>query len=209
MRSISGARRASTARSMSFASASSAAPPGFSEPASSTTSVRTGTSRSSCRTSLMACHQVVVADLVAARLVEPVAAAAGLASGVLGGYHLQQPLEALEMRRAVLREVEDQLAFARAVGVGGDQDRRFGRERIVRRAVRHEADRRPGPQQLVDAAGGFGLRRVDQHALFLRQRLAGEAAGDLEPVRRVEIKIYRRHGSEQGNPPPYPYFFPA
>src|SRR5918992_3549010 len=179
MRSISGARRASTARS--------------------TTCVRTGTSASSGCTSLMACCEVVMADLVAARLVEAVAAAARLALGLVGRYHLQEPLEALEMRRAVRAKGEQKLAIARRLGAGGDQDRCFGGERIVQRAVRHEADRRPGPEQLVDAARGLGLGRVDEHALFLRQGLAREPAGDLQPIVRIEVEIDRRHR----------YFFPA
>jgi len=47
--------------------------------------------------------------------------------------------------------------------------------------VRDEGDRLRGPQQAIEALGRFGLRRVDQNALFLLQRLSREAAGDLKP----------------------------
>src|SRR2546430_4885757 len=63
----------------------------------------------------------------------------------------------------------------------------------MQRAVRHEADRRPGPQQLVDAARHLGLGRVDQHALFLRYGLAGEPAGDLQSVPGVEVEVDGSH----------------
>src|SRR5688500_1820916 len=150
-RSISGASRASTARSMSLASASRAAPPGGGGAGSATTCVSTGTSTSSCA-SLIVCREVVVADLVAARLVEAVAGAAGLALGIVAGHYLEQALEALEVRRAFGTQVEDQLAVRGRLRVGRDQDRRIGGERIVQRAVRHERGSGPGPHQLVDAA---------------------------------------------------------
>src|SRR5688500_3943689 len=158
-RSISGPRRASTARSSSRASASSAAAVtagGCEADASSTISVSTGTSESSL-TALGFLCQVVVGDLIAALEVEAIAAAPGLARGVFGSDHLEQALEALEVRRAFGAQVEQQLAAGWGLGVRGDEDRRVRRERVVRRAVRHEAYGGPGPQQPVDAARGLGL----------------------------------------------------
>src|SRR6185503_12185759 len=63
--------------------------------------------------SLALLREVVVADLVAAGLVEAVALAARLALGRVGRHDFQQPFEALEVRRALAPEVEQQLAARR------------------------------------------------------------------------------------------------
>src|SRR5205814_9859110 len=47
--------------------------------------------------------------------------------------------------------------------------------------------------QAVKTRGELGLGRVDQHALALRQRLGGEPAYGLQPVRGVEMKFHRSH----------------
>src|ERR1700741_1745954 len=218
-RSTSGPSRSRTARSSARASASSAAsstPPRGAR-SSLTIWVSTGTSPlargPSCRpitasmrwargSSLIALREVVVRDLVAALAIKAEAAAALLLVGLFGGDDLEQPCKALEVRRALGAKVEQHLAARRGLRIcaylGGNEHRRLGGERSVRRAVRHEADRRPGPQHLVDAARSLGVGCVNEHALVLLQRLAGEAAGDLAAVLLIEVEINARHGRNGG-----------
>src|SRR3990172_773394 len=216
--STSGPSRSSTASSSIRARASTVASstpgPALAAASGSTTSVSTGSSPppGSCRRSSAFTRftsglgsrgspsltarlpgKIVVAYLVAAAAVLAVARSGPFAVGALGRHHLEQPIEALEMRRALGREVEQHLAALGDLGARGDEHRRIGGERVVRGAVRHEADRGPGPQHAVDALRGLGLRRIHEHALVPCDRLAGQAAGDLHPVIRVEIEIYFRH----------------
>src|SRR5262245_65886160 len=130
-RSISGPRRSSTARSSARASASSAAGSTARRGAreSSTISVRTGGFSSS------AMGEVVVGDLVAPVAIVPVAPSPGLLFLVVAPDQLEQALEALEMRRRFGCEVEQHAAALRRFFAGGDQDRRLGRDRVVRRAM--------------------------------------------------------------------------
>src|SRR5439155_15714760 len=123
-------------------------------PSSSTISVRTGTSSPSSGRSFSGIAgafggQIVVRDLVTAIDVVAVAAAPGLARVVVDGDDLEQALEAREVRRAFRRKIEKQLATRRRFVAGGDQHRGLRGERIVRRAVRNEADWRPGPPHPV------------------------------------------------------------
>src|ERR1700692_3376473 len=97
----------------------------------------------------------MIGDLVAAVEIEAVALAPGLALLVPGPDDFQQAVEALEVRRAAGGEIQDDIAARRLRApylLAADQHRRIRRERFVRRAMRHEADRRPGPQHPVDAA---------------------------------------------------------
>src|SRR3954470_2761418 len=180
-RSSSGPRRASTARSTSsaiFSSVARSMPVRRRASSSATTSVSTGTSpaprggfaslsnastrplsgllsRSSA--SLMRARQVMIGDLVAAVDVEAVALAASRAPGFVGGHNLEQPLEAREVRRAHCRKIEQQRALRGHFFARGDEHRRLGRELVARRAVRQEPYRLPGPQHLVDGAGGAAV----------------------------------------------------
>src|SRR5262245_24445565 len=177
-RSISGPSRSSTARSSARASASSAAGSTARRGAreSSTISVRTGGFSSS------AIGEVVVGDLVATVAIVAVAAPPGRFLRVVAADELAQALEALEMRRRLGGEVEQDAESLRRLLAGGDEDGRIGGDGIVRRAVRHEGEGLPGPEHLVDAAGEIALGGVDHHARILARGLGGEAAGDLQAV---------------------------
>ena len=117
--------------------------------------------------------------------------------GFVRADHLEQALEAREKRRTLVGQVEQHVAAA-CSSPERDEDRRLGRERLVAGAVRHEAGRRPGPQQLVDTLAASRVGRVHQQALLLRQRLAGEPAGDLEAIFRVEVEVDRRQRFRAG-----------
>src|SRR5256885_12857814 len=50
--------------------------------------------------SAIGAREIVVADAITAAFVEAIAAARRFALGIVGAHHLEQPLEAREMRRA-------------------------------------------------------------------------------------------------------------
>src|SRR5204863_2898284 len=149
-RSTSGPSRESTARSSSRASASSicASTAGRVRRVSATISVSTGTRGSSA----IVASEVVAHDGVATALIEAKALARRLAVGFLGADHLEQALEAGEVRRAAGGEIQQDRDVGRLV-VCRDQHGRLGRELVVRRAMRHETRRLPGPHQPVEALG--------------------------------------------------------
>src|SRR5438067_581203 len=193
-RSTSGASRVSTARSSSRASASSAAASiaGRSSRASATTSVSTGTldSRSG---SAIGAREIVVADAVTAAFVEAIAAARRFTLAIVGADHLEQPLEARKMRRALGAEVEEHVEIGRRALVARDQHRRIRGERVIDCAVRHEAGRGPGPHQPIQTLRELRLWRVYEQPFASGERLRSEAAGGLESVRGVEIELHVCH----------------
>jgi hypothetical protein len=123
-------------------------------------------------------RQVVVADLVAAVAVELEARAPGLA---LASSATRSPaaLVALEEGRALGGQVQQHSQQRRRRCVRRRSARRLGRERIVR-AQCGRKDTACAVHSMRSMRCASSARRVDQHALLLLQRLAGEAAGDLE-----------------------------
>src|ERR1700761_2407277 len=95
---------------------------------------------------------LVVVQSIAAIAIETIAVTARGEFLVCVTDHFEQSFEAGELRRHCRAEIEQHLMMRRVVEIRGQYDRSLGCKRRTRHAVRHEIERREGPQFFVERA---------------------------------------------------------
>ena len=148
-------------------------------------------------------------NLVATVAIKLEARAGAGAVAVVGADNFDQALEAAESRRPFIAQVKQHLIVRqrRDGRLPGrrhrrrriqqpfviDDYRRACRQRMRGAAMRHEGQWRDRPQHAVKTLRGGGVRAGYRDAQALRTGLGRKAAGDIQFVADMGIKINPRH----------------